>query len=331
MSVHESEMVDAFLAFNEIELAKFRLYWMFKAGISEVFIGEARTTFSGHHKRLIFSESLSELREFHPNVNVIELDPPVDIGGEDRWELEEYFRNEFLKQVRSRKKTAQIIFCDIDEIPSYEQIQNARLYPNETLSIPMDFSYRRANWFLKDSHWAKAKIIARCESTENIRYLTGFANVIGAAGQHASYLESKPEQLATKYRAFSHSELDDEKFSGQNFIDFCDKFGISHTGNAWTPGFGLLELVSFNDANELQREMWRFQPQWFDFATKWEKKFRIEAAVLSTWYLDGRITFSQLEHASGRTWNLLRLKAFAAHELYKITFALIRIRRSLRK
>lgn len=287
--------MDAFLGNDELHLAEFRLKWMHSCGIRKVFIGEARSTFSGKPKLLHFSQNLPHLRAFHPNIEVIVLDEPESIRENDAWYSEEWYRNKFLEKVMERNPNSQIIFSDIDEIPSREQINHALESPEETFSLPMNFSYRRANWMLEHTTWLKAKIVAAGNITPNIRYLKEFEAIRGELGQHMSYLGLTESALIEKYSAFSHSELNKPEYSSSKFLNYCDQFGISHTGNAWTPGFGLLKRIEASNLTELQRFALEHDPTWFNFDLDWPSRSkRIVSSVISTLFLEGKIEANNL-------------------------------------
>lgn len=105
------QIVDAFLANDEIDLAKLRLRYMSQSEeLSKVFICESPITFSGKTKPLHFTERLQELQGIHPNVEVLVIEPPKSLlEGDDYWAIEEYVRNKFLSEVKRRSPDTVIV------------------------------------------------------------------------------------------------------------------------------------------------------------------------------------------------------------------------------
>lgn len=139
--------MDAFLFNDEIDLASLRIKFL-KPHIDRFYVGESTQTFSGNKKPLNFSKILRDKPYFNEIVEVIVI-PELSIKGlaENRWLVEEYQRDYFLRAVVSKLAADDlIVFSDLDEIPSISQLLKSAGTDDLPRSLLMPCFYRRAHW-----------------------------------------------------------------------------------------------------------------------------------------------------------------------------------------
>jgi hypothetical protein len=144
-------IIDAVVANDEIDLAKFRITFL-KSVVSKFYIAESDQTFQGWDKPLNFPASLKELTALGADVEIIQLPKnPEDHLFRDAWERGRYQRYWFLQQVTKHHPEATVVFTDIDEAPSLEQLLWAEknLTPQGIASLPMRFVFRYSKWLLE--------------------------------------------------------------------------------------------------------------------------------------------------------------------------------------
>jgi hypothetical protein len=279
-------IIDAFLGNNEIELAELRIGFLRKS-VDKFFIGESVQTFAGGSKDLHFSNYLSQHPELATITEVIVIPPLLEEGVSiDRWRIEEYQRDSFLGEIQNRvAKDDIVLFCDLDEIPSISQIQSCHQISDQPVNLKMVCFYRRANWLVKGpaEEWRKAKAFKSSAGRAGIRYLM-FQDSEGNVGTHMSYLGMTPTQIQRKYSDFSHIELDDQNTSSQVFLDFCDEFGLNHTGWSSSEGFGLLKLSTIESQDNFQQYLFSIRTDFFD-----SRKFRgnLFTRLIAATYVSG--------------------------------------------
>src|SRR6056300_1437683 len=116
-------VVDAVLANDEWELVLVRLNYLSPV-VDKFYIAESSTTFSGLEKELFFSQRAEEIRDLGYDFEVVNIEiPDVVLAGPERWTAETYVRNNFLGTVCERHEDDLVLFSDVDEIPSIEQVR----------------------------------------------------------------------------------------------------------------------------------------------------------------------------------------------------------------
>ncbi len=260
-------VVDAVLANDEWDLVVFRLGYL-APQVDKFYIGESAVTFSGHPKKLFFTKRLGELRSLGFEVDVVALPIPEELlkAGE-RWAIETFARNTLLETVAAQHTEDLILFSDVDELPSLDQVKNLVSLGSELTiaSIPTQVCLRKANWIeyqpdqwsgkwgngLLGKHWVP-------------RIRRGsYPLVEGEPGAHLSYVGMNAGDVRRKYQAFSHGELDRDDVASEDFLGFADFFHISHLGRALEPGAGLLQVAKPADFTSVQRAALERHPEWF--------------------------------------------------------------------
>ena len=263
-------VVDAVLANDELDFVRFRISYL--AELVDVFyIGESEVTFSGHPKALFFKPMLNQLKQSGAKVEVVNIKVPDQlIATGERWSVETYARNFLLEYVCENHRDDIVLFSDVDEIPSKEQVRTL-IELGDSLrirSVPTQVCLRKANWIEYWPNQWKGKwgngLLGKYWVPRIRRGKYPFVG--GEPGVHLSYVGMDSSDVRKKYRSFSHGELDREELSSESFLSFADDFHISHIGRALEPGAGLLTVVEPEDLTNLQTAAFEQNPSWFDFA-----------------------------------------------------------------
>lgn len=238
-------IVDAFLGFNEIKLAEFRISYL-SPYINHSIIGESRTTHSGVAKNLFFREWYEKLNpDLKTKISIVEI--PLEKFS-DSWEREIGSREFLAAYVKRKFPGAQFILSDLDEIPSTSQVKSLNGVTGIFHFTTPTF-YRRVNWKLKDKHstWSRGV----CGSIELLQEENGgrfssYPIIGGDPGVHLSYLGMSDTHLREKISSFAHTELSANRFAAAGIIEFCDYFKINHLGKSRVKGFGLFDIAESN-------------------------------------------------------------------------------------
>lgn len=260
-------VVDAFLANDEWDLVLFRLKYLSPV-VGKFYIGESRITFAGNPKDMVFHSKTEDLKERGYDVEVVELNVPDDfVGLTERWAIETFVRNLLLETVGQKHPNDIVLFSDVDEIPSLDQVKMLLAVKNfgEIVSIPTQVCLRRANWVeFSADRWRGKWGNALPGSRRVPRIRRGrYPLAQGEPGAHLSYVGMAAGEIRRKYQAFSHAELDRDDLSSESFLAFADDFHISQLGRALEPGGGLLRVLNPSEFNDVQRAAFLSNPEWF--------------------------------------------------------------------
>lgn len=265
-------VIDAVIANDEIDLAKFRISYL-GSRVEKFYIAESEQTFQGRSKPLNFAPRAKELQALGADIEIIQI-PRSDDDEKfvDAWERGRYQRYWFLEEIAKRHEDAAIIFTDIDEVPSHEQLEwaNTNLDSDGIATIPMTFVFRYANWLLEPirQDYRPGVILRGTAFEPNIRD-GDFPRALGEKGAHLSYVGFTAEQVKEKFSSFEHTELDLEHLYQEKVLDFANDWGIDHIGRPGQPGFGLLRGASESDMNSVLKEAIGMFPHWYrEFPTK---------------------------------------------------------------
>ena len=278
-------IVDAFLGNDEIDLARFRFGFLEK-DVSLFYVGESKFTFSGKSKPLHFSNLVTDFPEFRDRIVPLEIVLPDNVlQSGNRWVLEEFSRDFLLKKVLEKHPEDVIIFSDLDEIPSLDQILELKNIQELQFAreIPMRTSVLFANWEKpsSDGAWGKAKAIKGRFEGSGLRY-RNFTSLEASWGIHFSYLGMDATKVKKKYAEFSHEEYDEDQFSSQKLLDVAREFRINHTGRAHDPSFGLLHMKELGQLSHLQKAMYEQNPNWIDVSSLTKPLLR---RIVASWSL----------------------------------------------
>jgi hypothetical protein len=319
-------IVDAVVANDEIDLAKFRISYL-STSVSKFYIGESEQTFQGRAKPLNFGSRVTELRALGADVEVIEIPvSPDDSLFADAWERGRYQRYWFLQLVASRHPDATIIFSDIDEVPSHQQVTWAseNLGPDAIASLPMVFVFRYLNWLLEPhtQDYRPAVILKGTAFRPNIRD-GGFPATPGEKGAHLSYVGFGAEQVREKFSSFEHTELDLEHLYRDGVLEFADEWGIDHIGRPGQPGFGLLRGALPQQMKSVLLAAWEMFPSWHrDFPRKPLIRRIVASSSLSSYRSSGDVKYLDDPSLSSFSVRFLR------HLVNVVTHTIIRLTRT---
>jgi beta-1,4-mannosyl-glycoprotein beta-1,4-N-acetylglucosaminyltransferase len=250
------KVIDCVIFNDEIKLLELRIKYLSNV-VDEFIIFESRTSFSGNSKPL-FAENARIYLEKVTNTKISIWNPSfehMNIGQfSERWPIENETRKQFLERLISERPDDRIIFGDVDEIPSIEQVTIIRnlIVKNDVsvYGINMPTYYKYVNWLVQgvgEKMNAPKTFIGAFPPTLNLlRALDHFDDIDGF-GAHLSYLGMSVEQKNKKFGDFSHSE-----FSGHEKIEtfihkMQESYAIDHIGRYFFKGKGLLRIVKFRD------------------------------------------------------------------------------------
>jgi len=319
-------IVDAFLANDEIDLAKFRISFL-QGKVSRFYIGESRQTHQGRDKALHFSKQAKKLESISKKIEIVEI-PPVK-GGSDSMtarEREETQRDWFLKFVANKHPDDVIVFTDIDEIPSMEQLDwsEENLEQAEIRTLPMQFAFRFANWLLRPVNQDyRPGVILRGRGFKPLLRNSDLPPVPGEKGAHLSYVGFGAAQLMEKFSSFSHTELDIKHLYQDSVLEFANEWGIDHIGRPGQPGFGLLAPANSSHMNSVLREAVAAVPEWSrDFPRKSFVRRLVASSALSSFRSSGREAYLMDPTSPVLSGRFLRhLVSIAIHTTIRLTRA----------
>lgn len=279
VSPSSKPIVDIFMGNDEIELASFRINYLWKVVTSFV-IGESSLTFTGIPKAKLFSSWLEKHPELQSRVHVIELSP----SGKTAWEREIDSREQLTRKSMELFPGHAYIISDLDEIPSSSQVEIMQNLSGD-FHFPTPTSYRRANWLTQDwnAQWNKGVYTSRSDfNLPNAGRLTKLPRIENSQlGSHLSYLGFNSTQMKRKLESSPHAEYAISELSSEHFLSFCDKFRIDHLGRISSPKFGLLRVLPQDKLSNLQLELLKVFPEWFDFSkSSYHFLMRLRASAL---------------------------------------------------
>lgn len=260
------EIIDVVLGRDEIDLLKFRVGYL-EGVASKTYVGESRSTHSYQSKPLYFQEIAGRAPEDHTRWESTEIpEPDEQMQALGPWAFEQHSRDWLVSEVIKRHPDALILLCDIDEVPSREQVLLGVdwLKPGKVGSFPMKFSYRRGNWVFRPSknYWTKAKMFHASDYEPGLR-LRKTAWIPGDPGVHFSFVGLPPQKIGEKLKSYAHNEYARDELSAPELMAFCDFHGIDHLGRAFAWGNGVFKWEAFEELSEVQRQARRMFPHWF--------------------------------------------------------------------
>lgn len=290
------KVVDTVIANQEVDFYRLRVAYL-TAVVDHFYVGEARFAFSGQPKRLAFADLQTELdREFgEGKCTVLEIPLTRDLLLEkSRWSVEQFSRQWLAKTVSGLEPESAIMLCDLDEVPSTEQVNRIRKKfsngPRSAYFLPMKNLMRFGNWVQNPRWWllGSAIVFPGSRQPAALRKASPLRRISGEPGAHMSYIGFSQEELGNKYASFSHQELDQPFLSSDELIDFANKYRINHCGLADRIGFGLLRVEDESSLNSVQSFFLEHAPEWFNFSPFKERVFnRLYASAALTGYVRG--------------------------------------------
>ncbi len=279
-------LIDAFLGFDELLLASFRIDYLSKY-VDKTFIFESNITHSGLKKPLYFEDWYSKLDyNLQNKISVINID--LNQYNES-WDREISSREFAMNFLRENFKFQKFILSDIDEIPSLDQVKNMLNTPG-LFHFKTPTYYRKINWALRDSHstWSRGVMgeVSGAIYPNGARFTKSLPMIPGDPGAHFSYLGFDSQKLEKKLLSFAHTELGDASKESLSIISLSDRFRIDHLGRFYSQGFGLLRVVQPDENNVVENAKKYFPHDFFDNVEISENLLLrlYKSAVLTTFY-----------------------------------------------
>jgi hypothetical protein len=229
---------------------------------------------------LYVSQNLDD--EFVKRFNITFLELNLD-NFVDGWPKEIGSRELLASYVVERFTNRNFILSDVDEIPSKAQL----LLASEKMDL-FHFStpttYRRANWFLQDSHknWSRGVLgnTLKLEGKNGARMSKlPVVTMHKDNGVHLSYLDvGGNEALIKMQRVLDHGS-DFSLVSSYKILELSRKYQIDHLGRARNKGFGLLKIFKAEELPPILRELFKRNPELFDFEVRGTKLSRICVSI----------------------------------------------------
>jgi len=281
-------IIDAFPAFKEIELARFRIHYLSNL-VDLTVIAEARLTQSGLEKPLYFKEWLAEQSdELRTKVRIIEV--PL-LSTSTSWEREIYTREYLFNYIKMNFLAEKFILSDLDEIPSRGQVEKL-ITSSGIFHFHTPTFYRKINWKLSDLHanWSHGVM---GEVGLNIypnggRFSREIPRLIAAPGAHFSWLGIEKQSLWEKSKAAAHAELNETYWASEVLLQYCDKYRVDHLGRGRNLGWGIFNIIDLNN-DEITGKAYEFFPNWADtgidiprFASRFWASMKITSYVAQT-------------------------------------------------
>ena len=241
-------MIDCVLFNNELELLETRIIYLEKYVECFVVI-EAQLTFSGKSKKLVARDNFETLRKLTSKpIVILQADFSKTKTG-DPWEYERESRMQLISYAGNNYPDQRVIFCDLDEFPSLNQLENLKrvedLGDKSIYSIPTPTFYRYVNLAqIDEENWRSACSFFSSlpPHHESIRS-THYVQIGGEPGAHLSYLNMRAENITSKFASFSHQELEGFEEVENSILRMADVYGVDHLGRFRNPSRGLMRYL----------------------------------------------------------------------------------------
>jgi beta-1,4-mannosyl-glycoprotein beta-1,4-N-acetylglucosaminyltransferase len=221
---------DCIIFFNELDLLELRLYEL-DSVVDRFVIVEAPVTFSGEPKPLHFADNEQRFAPWREKIIHIVVEDMPQCA--DTWQRESHQRNAVIRGLHSAASGDAVILSDADEIPSADAI--SRWSPElEPRRFEQVCSYYWINCV--GGGWAGSRILpfsglARYPSLDAIRY-DPFP-LLENGGWHFSFLGGA-ERVIAKLEAYSHSELNLDRYKDPKYLAIVMNLGIDIFGRSDT-------------------------------------------------------------------------------------------------
>lgn len=276
-------IIDAFPGNFEVSLAELRIEYLSPL-VDMTLIAESKLSHSGKKKPLYFSEWLANHPSEHmrSRVKIVEVDLSKF---SDSWSREIATREAIVDYAVKNFPNSTYILSDLDEFPSLSQVERAH-HLGATFHFLTPTVYLFANWHLRDTHrnWNKGII----SSTKVLPGPNGgrfgkFQTISDNCGLHLSWLSEDKVSQRRKVDSGAHEELRIASIPIQEIIEFSRKYGVDHLGRFGSKSMGILEIRSEADLMEIQRFIFKRNPDLFRFEIEVSALFcRLIASLICT-------------------------------------------------
>ncbi len=250
-------IVDAVLFNGELEILKLRMKYL-QAHVDKFVVGQSEVTFSNKARKIIPIKQVDPIfKEYGDRLECVTLDSVRD---KDLWKTERSQRESLLRHIKHNYGTHHILFCDVDEIPSIDQVLEVKELTRGVFSIPMKMTYMFVNGVVgrSDKAWSYSKAISS-DALLNTNLDLGRVREMNVTelrssnwGCHLSYFLHGGEEIDRKFKSFSHNEYDFKAANNLKLIEIASKYAISPLGNFKEKGYGLLEVEDQSKFNNVQ-------------------------------------------------------------------------------
>ena len=238
-------LIDCVVVNDEIDLFRFRVRYLSSLGVEVFCLAESELTWQGKKKSLHFSQRISDLKHEFPGVEFriyqILLDGTLSNQGR-----EDLSRQQFLEKLFADFPDEHLLFCDVDEFPSAEQLNAYKAKgSSQIFSIPMKLKYLRFNLQHRGVpifYYSKIGPSKLMHQTINVRWLN-FDHLEGELGEHFSFCNFDEKSFLSKITSYGTSEYNCSPFTDSNFFEISLKYLVDPLGRPQLKGHGLLSLV----------------------------------------------------------------------------------------
>lgn len=256
-------IVDCFLAFDELDLALFRINYLSPL-IDYTIIGESTYTHSGQAKDLYFSKWIETLPiSIRKKVEIVTIDL------EDRllsgsWSREITSRERLLRCAIDKFPDSKVVLSDLDEIPSLQQLSSFSTVEGN-YHFRCRTTYRFANLYVGGKHdrWDYGVMLGNPRDVQGNSGRFQKFPLIQAEdhGVHFSYLDMGPERLRKKFNSFAHEEYSQLGMDFEKYLNYCNSYGVDHLGRIRSETFGILRYESpENPSSSLLKGIYNYFP-----------------------------------------------------------------------
>ena len=235
-------LIDAFIFFNEKELAELRIKYL-NSVVDFYVVIEANITHQGEKKNWNFPNILkNNLKEFASKIQYHQLDIDIDkiknenswiihgVKGDDAWRIENYQRNFIKDACKKFSSNDLLIISDVDEIPSKKKLEFVLSCDFKQIA-PIAFEQHLFHLdcnYLKQESWRGSILttmqICNNYSPQELRNARNKISHLSDSGWSFSSFGSY-EVIKEKFKAFAHKEYNNEKFINLQHIENCKKTG----------------------------------------------------------------------------------------------------------
>lgn len=176
---------DGFTFFNELDILDIRLHEMAPV-VDRFILVEARQTFQGAPKPLVFEENRAQFEKFADKIIHVVCDFPDDVQAlypraeSAHWAREYYQRDQIARGLAGAKPDDLVIVSDVDEIISADKLRDAlaRRRPRELTVFEMAFYRYALNRRMKGEVWDRPRMLQVRDFTtaQDVRNLVYFAS-----------------------------------------------------------------------------------------------------------------------------------------------------------
>jgi beta-1,4-mannosyl-glycoprotein beta-1,4-N-acetylglucosaminyltransferase len=207
-----TKIIDCFIFYNELKMLKLRLTELYDT-VDYFIIVEAKHTFKGNEKELLFEMNKEQYKEFLPKIIHLVVDNMPNTH--NAWDNEHYQRRYIDNGIKSLNLNDDdiIIISDCDEIPDTNTLNTIRNSDvNNMYSLEMDFYYYDYTCKFTNK-WYHPKILPYSvykmyNNPQKIR-MSSNCNSIKKGGWHLSYF-GDINFIKNKVKNFAHQEYNND-------------------------------------------------------------------------------------------------------------------------